>query len=157
MKTHLLLGLGFLALALLSCGPTPKPAPAVVASSKIDRHPAPAVWSRNTLTVLPAYNATSNDPYQLDLRAVDLSRLDLRESASDLMYSDFDSRTRWPAEGMMPAGFDWKQVMDLGTNPGVRNSHCACTRYHRARREHRDHRPTVAGRTSGIREPAAAV
>jgi hypothetical protein len=71
------------------------------------------------LSVLPAFNPASNDPFQMDVRSADLSSLDLRESAGDLMYADFDSRTRWPSESMMPVGFDWKQVMDLGTNPGL--------------------------------------
>ncbi len=119
MRTRLLLGLGALALALLSCSPTPSAPPVTILSTKIDRHPAAAVWPRKMPSVLPAYDPASNDPYQLDLRTADLSRLDLRESAGDLMYAEFDSRTRWPSESMMPVGFDWKQILDLGTNPGL--------------------------------------
>jgi hypothetical protein len=123
MRTRLLLGLGALALALVSCSltagaPTNTP-PATIVSSTIDRHPAPPACPLKALSVLPAYNLTLNDPYQVDLSSADLSRLDLRQSADDLQYADFDSRTRWPSDAMMPAGFDWKQIMDLGTNPGL--------------------------------------
>ncbi len=127
MRTHLLLGVGAFALALANCAPasttstsaTPSAPLVTIHSTKIDRHPATAAWPHKMPLVLPAYDPGSNDPYQMDLRAADLSRFDLRQSAGDLMYADFDSRTRWPAESVMPVGFDWKQIMDLGGNPGL--------------------------------------
>ncbi len=126
MRTHLLLGLVMLALALSSCAPAPAVpitgAPGATSSAdvtaKISRHPTRGTWQRS-LSALPTYDPASTDAFQVDLRSADLSRLDLKESAADLLYAGFDSRTIWPAPEKMPVEFDWKQIMDLGTNPGL--------------------------------------
>jgi hypothetical protein len=55
----------------------------------------------------------------MDLRSYDLSNLDFSKSLNDLMYADFDSKTIWPAADRMPQNFDWRQIMDLGKNPGL--------------------------------------
>ena len=68
---------------------------------------------------MPTYDPNSEDPWQVDLRSFDLSTLDLRNSLNDLFFSTFDDRTIWPAADKMPAGFDWKQIMELGKNPGL--------------------------------------
>jgi hypothetical protein len=86
---------------------------------KIDRHPAAADYYRGEMTTIPTYDPDSGESWQMDLRSFDLSKLDLRESLNDLLYSTFDSRTAWPAAGMMPEGFDWQEIMDLGKNPGL--------------------------------------
>ena len=67
----------------------------------------------------PKYDPDSGRPFQVDLRARDVSKLDLRESRADLMYADFDDRTLWPAYDRMPSGFDWRKIMELGKNPGL--------------------------------------
>ena len=59
------------------------------------------------------------NPFQVDLRARDLSKLDLRGSLDDLMYATFDDKTVWPAPDQMPTGFDWQKIMELGRNPGL--------------------------------------
>jgi subtilisin family serine protease len=57
--------------------------------------------------------------WQMDLRSFDLSQLDLTYSLNDLMYADFDSRTKWPAADKMPGDFDWQRIMEIGKNPGL--------------------------------------
>jgi subtilisin family serine protease len=86
---------------------------------KIDRHPSAGDFGRGKLSALPSYNPDSGDYWQVDLRGYDLSGLDLRNSLKDLSYADFDDKTTWPPADKMPAGFDWKQIMNLGKNPGL--------------------------------------
>jgi Subtilase family. len=86
---------------------------------KIDRHPSAGDFGRGKLSTLPSYNPDSGDYWQMDLRGYDLSGLDLRNSVKDLSYADFDDKTIWPPADKMPAGFDWKQIMNLGKNPGL--------------------------------------
>jgi hypothetical protein len=57
--------------------------------------------------------------WQMDLRAYDLSGLDLRNSGGDLLYADFDSQTIWPSQEKMPPDFDWQKIMEMGKNPGL--------------------------------------
>ncbi|MGB7538616.1 MAG: S8/S53 family peptidase [Anaerolineales bacterium] len=71
------------------------------------------------MTVLPTYDPNSDQGWQMDLRSFDLSSLDFRNSLDDLLYATFDDRTIWPAAEMMPGGFDWQGMMDLGKNPGL--------------------------------------
>ena len=86
---------------------------------KIDRRPAPAYWGRGSLTSAPTYNPDSDQMWQMDLRAYDLSQLDLRYSFDDLMYADFDSQTKWPLPDRMPNAFDWQRILEMGKNPGL--------------------------------------
>ncbi|MHA2315498.1 MAG: hypothetical protein ACXACF_09525, partial [Candidatus Hermodarchaeia archaeon] len=53
------------------------------------------------LKALPKYDPNSENPFQVDLRGRDLSKLDLRASLEDLMYANFDDRTVWPASDRM--------------------------------------------------------
>jgi len=74
---------------------------------------------RKVLKTLPKYDPNSDDPFQVDLQGRNLSKLDLRASLNDLMYASFDDSTVWPAPERMPAGFDWRKIMELGKNPGL--------------------------------------
>jgi len=69
------------------------------------------------MKTLPKYDPDSGEI--LDLRGCDLSKLDLRHSAEDLIYTEFDSRTVWPASDKMPSSFDPQRIMELGKNPGL--------------------------------------
>ena len=71
------------------------------------------------LKELPAFNVASQDSFQVDLRGCDLSALDLRTRASDLLMAVFDTRTVWPPPGKMPEGFDPRRIMEIGKNPGL--------------------------------------
>ena len=88
---------------------------------KIARHPQPADMSFvNPSPALPkAYDPNSQNPFQNDYRSANLTPLDLSKSLEGLLFSDFDSRTRWPAAGKMPPGFDPQAVMELGKDPGL--------------------------------------
>lgn len=76
------------------------------------------------MTDLPKYNPESDEMWQMDLRSSDLSGLDLKDKFEDLIYEDFDSKTKWPDK--LPDRFDPQLIMELGKNPGlgVREIHC---------------------------------
>jgi hypothetical protein len=86
---------------------------------KIDRHPTPADYNRGSMTSVPIYDPDSKDTWQMDLRAYDLSTLDLSDSLNDLLQASFDDRTVWPPDAQMPQGFNWKRILELGKDPGL--------------------------------------
>jgi len=86
---------------------------------KIDRKPKPASWNKGKVESLAKYDPDSSNSFQVDLRSCDLSSLDLRKSLDDLQYANFDDRTVWPSSDRMSKDFDWKQIMELGKNPGL--------------------------------------
>ncbi len=53
----------------------------------------------------------------LDLRAVDLTGLDLAGKQSDLLQADFDFKTQWPSS--LPAEFNPRKIIQNGANPGL--------------------------------------
>lgn len=69
------------------------------------------------ITELPKYNPNLKDSWQIDLRSADLRHLDLSKSLDDLLYADFDNKTKWPDK--LPEGFDPDMIMELGKNPGL--------------------------------------
>jgi ankyrin repeat protein len=84
---------------------------------KIDRQPAAADWQWGKPAALGHYDPNSTKPFQVDLRSRDLIGLDLTGRLEDLLHADFDDHTKWPAQ--MPQGYDYKQIMELGKNPGL--------------------------------------
>jgi hypothetical protein len=76
-------------------------------------------YARGKLDSVPTYDPNSDQMWQMDLRAYDLSGLDLRNSLDDLLYADFDSQTIWPPQEKMPHDFDWQKIMEMGKNPGL--------------------------------------
>lgn len=84
---------------------------------KITRHPTAADFGRGKLISLPAYNPESIEGWQVDLRGYDLTALDIENRLDDLMYADFDSKTKWPEK--LPVGFKPEKIMELGKNPGL--------------------------------------
>lgn len=86
----------------------------------IARHPEPANLSGfHVYTELPAFDPTSMEPFQVDLRSSDLTELDLSKSGDNLLYASFDSRTQWPTSDKMPPDFDWQPIMETGKDPGL--------------------------------------
>ncbi len=65
----------------------------------------------------PRYDKTSDDLWQLDVRSTDIARFDLSDRLYDLSYTTFDDKTKWPSK--LPKGFDPKQYMQLGKDPGL--------------------------------------
>lgn len=93
---------------------------------KIDRKPDPtswANWGRGEIKALPKFDPNSDNPWQVDLRGYDLSKLDLTYRLADLSQAIFDDKTIWPPAGRMPKGFDRKQIMEVGKNPGLGARH----------------------------------
>ncbi len=86
---------------------------------RIDRRPSPGKFRGGPLSALPTYDPNAQGQWQVDLRGYDLSGLDLRRSTADLMFADFDSKTRWPAPDRMPQDYSWTRIMDLGKDPGL--------------------------------------
>ncbi|MFC1713103.1 S8 family serine peptidase [Candidatus Poribacteria bacterium] len=83
---------------------------------KIDQRPSATNWGRDK----PKSAGRLMLQVQLkDLRFYDLSELDLRESLDDLFHADFNTQTIWPPDDRMPKGFDWKNIQELGKNPGL--------------------------------------
>jgi hypothetical protein len=78
-----------------------------------------SVGTQRQMESLPKYDPDSDNPFQVDLRSYDLSKLNLRGSIKDLLYASFDDRTIWPAPNQMPPNFDWQRIMELGKNPGL--------------------------------------
>ena len=112
-------------LSIWHCSATPAPPAVPAASPRIERRPRAADYRRGALASLPAYDPKSSNPFQVDLRSRDLSRLDLSDSWENLRYAAFDDRTTWPPEDRLPKQFDRKPIVDLGKNPelGVRRLH----------------------------------
>ncbi len=71
------------------------------------------------LKALPHYDPKSQDQVQMDLSGQDLSALDLRGRAADLLQSTFSNTTVWPSRKALPAGFDPARMLELGRNPGL--------------------------------------
>jgi len=100
-------------------GPAPAWVPLPSEFPRIQRSPSPSTWIAGALNALPAVDPNSSDPWQVDLRGVDLRRLDLHDRFEPLLLADFDSRTRWPAAGQMPPEYDPQSILDLGSDPGL--------------------------------------
>jgi hypothetical protein len=111
-----------LAMLIASCAApaTSTPSPAGLPEVKIARYPKPVSYRGfNVYTDIPKYDPNSEDPWQVDLRSSDLSKLDLSKSRDSLHYADFDSQTKWPATDKMPTDFDWQKIMQTGKDPGL--------------------------------------
>ncbi|MBK9924909.1 MAG: S8/S53 family peptidase [Anaerolineales bacterium] len=111
-----------LTIIMISCGGpiTEKPPTTELPNTKITRHPEPVDYSDLSIyTEHPVYDPNSTDPWQVDLRSSDLTKLDLSYSQEALSYATFDSKTKWPTAGKMPAGFNWQEIMELGKDPGL--------------------------------------
>ncbi len=55
-----------------------------------------------------------------DLRGLDLSAVDLRQSSADrLITSQFDTETKWPAPDKLPDGFNPEKLLEDSKSPGL--------------------------------------
>jgi hypothetical protein len=91
----------------------------VAAGGSIDRRPPAADFSfvsqKPVNLVKPAGNG---DPFAVDLRHHDMSKIDL-SGAGDILidYASWDTATKWPAA--LPQGFDPARFLELGKDPGL--------------------------------------
>ena len=101
--------------------PTAPPEPNMLPDLSIARHPVAADFSAYfpQITSIPKYDPASTDPFQVDLRSQDLSRIDMTATLADLLYATFDSKTQWPSSNKIPDGFDWQDMMEIGKDPGL--------------------------------------
>jgi Subtilase family len=104
-----------------TASPAPSSNPVPMPPVSIARYPAPLDFSEDylELTSIPKFDSNSTDPWQIDLRSRDLTKIDMTASLSDLMYAVFDSKTQWPPADKLPAAFDWRKIMELGKDPGL--------------------------------------
>jgi subtilisin family serine protease len=88
---------------------------------KIDRQPAADDYrlANSHPTPPPPFDPNLGNPFQIEYRSSDLSKLDLTGSLDGLLYSNFDSKTVWPPAQKLPVGFDPQKVMELGKDPGL--------------------------------------
>lgn len=87
------------------------------AAPAICRRPAPSDYKNKPLAALPSYDPASGKLWQVDLRGLDISALDLSGRTTDLVFADFDTRTKFPAR--LPEGFDPARYLELGRDPGL--------------------------------------
>jgi hypothetical protein len=101
--------------------PTTIPTPQTLPEVNIVRHPAADDFSAyySAITSIPKYDPNSTEPWQVDLRSQDLTKLDMTGSLTDLMHATFDSKTQWPLAEKMPADFDPQKIMEIGKDPGL--------------------------------------
>jgi len=99
-----------------------KPLPASLNLPYICRNPQPDDYRLMINKGAPLTNLPTFDPensFSVDLRSADASRLDLRDSATDLEHANYDSKTIWPPKERMPPTFDAGRILELGKNPGL--------------------------------------
>jgi len=124
MSKHYRTIVSFMLIALIaSCGApaTVIPTQSALPESKIVRHPEPADYSSlyTERTSIPNFDPASTDPWQIDLRSQNLTKIDMTGSLTDLMYADFDSKTQWPLANKLPTNFDPEKIMEIGKDPGL--------------------------------------
>ena len=111
-----------LAMLIASCAApvTDQPVPSLVPEAQIARYPRADNYRHlNVYSSPPVYNPDVMDSFQMDLRSSNLTELDLSKSKADLLHAIFDSKTKWPESGKMPADFAWQKIMEIGKDPGL--------------------------------------
>jgi hypothetical protein len=88
---------------------------------EIVRKPSQVDYSRligrGRQTEFPTYIKGNSNAPDIDMRSCDLSSLNLKNRLEDLLYTEFDSRTKWPDN--LPSGFNPDSIMELGKDPGL--------------------------------------
>lgn len=79
--------------------------------------PDSLVYYFGKLDSLKTYKEGFAKTWDRDLRSRDISNMDLKNNLSELLHSDFDSKTNWPKS--MPVGFNPDTIMEIGMNPGL--------------------------------------
>lgn len=80
----------------------------------IVRRPEPADFTISNITVFPLEKI---EDFEFDVRSGDLSSDDLTGRINDLLYTTYDSKTKWPEK--LPEGFNPVEVMEIYKNPGL--------------------------------------
>lgn len=82
-------------------------------NSGIVRYPQPSSLKGDTLRSLPEKSSHG----VVDVRADDLTSLDLRNDSQQPFFVQFDSNTKWPE--VLPEWLLPQQMLELGKNPGL--------------------------------------
>lgn len=87
----------------------------------IARHPEPADYT--LIHGTNKFPGERDKNFEFDIRSMDLSSEDLTGRFDDLLYTTYDSKTKWPEN--LPEDFDSAEVMEIYKNPGLnlRNLH----------------------------------
>lgn len=101
--------------------PTAIPTVTARPEPQIERRPPPIDASKyfDPLTSIPEFDPASTNPWQVDLRSNNLTGVDMTGSLDDLLYATFDSKTQWPSADKVPTDFNWRQIMEIGKDPGL--------------------------------------
>lgn len=84
----------------------------------IAKHRKALSFERGVLDKLPRFDpADTENPFQVDLRGYDVSKLKIAGRAFDLFHSAFDSKTIWPT--VLPSDFDPLKLAEIAKNPGL--------------------------------------
>ncbi len=86
---------------------------------KIERKPQPLDFKRGELQKFTQYDPMDKNPWQMDLRHYDLSKLDLSQQYPSLIQATFDYKTLWPPAKNMPGSFEPGKILELGKDPGL--------------------------------------
>lgn len=86
-------------------------------SENISKYPKEEVLSIEKIDNLPQGNHSSSEEYDMDLIGRDLRGADLSSRSRELMYSSFNSSTKWPDK--LPGEFSPEKIMEDGKNPGL--------------------------------------
>lgn len=81
----------------------------------IVRHPEPADFT--VIRNVTEFPAEKSENFEFDVRSGDLSSDDLTGRFDDLMYTTYDSKTKWPEN--LPEDFDPAEIMEVYKNPGL--------------------------------------
>lgn len=81
----------------------------------IERYPKPADYTLiHGINKFPKFK---DENFDFDIRSMDLSSEDLTRCFDDLLYTTYDSKTKWPEK--LPNDFDPKNAMEIYKNPGL--------------------------------------
>lgn len=81
----------------------------------IVRHPEPADYS--LIHGINKFPEKKEKNFEFDVRSMDLSSEDLTNRFDDLLYTTYDSKTKWPEN--LPKDFKPAEVMEIYKNPGL--------------------------------------
>lgn len=81
----------------------------------IVRHPEPADYS--LIHGINKFPEKKEKNFEFDVRSMDLSSEDLTNRFDDLLYTTYDSKTKWPEN--LPKDFEPAEVMEIYKNPGL--------------------------------------
>ena len=81
----------------------------------IVRYPEPADYT--LIHSANKFPEIKDENFDFDVRSMDLLSEDLTNRFDDLMYTTYDSKTKWPEN--LPEGFEPEKVMEIYKNPGL--------------------------------------